>query len=49
MFTLQSGEYGKVPEIHNKNIGTGENGNRQLLSAILQNIWFLDKIFQYFF
>ena len=35
--------------MHNKNIGTGENGNGQVLLAILQNILFLDKIFQYFF
>ena len=35
--------------MHNNNIGTGENGNGQVLLAILQNILFLDKIFQYFF
>ena len=35
--------------MHNKNIGTEQNGNRQVLLALSKNIRFLGKTFQYFF
>ena len=40
--------YDKVSEMHNKNIGTKQNGNRQVLSAILENTQFLGRMYHYF-
>ena len=47
-FTLPWNKHSKVLEMHNKSIGTERNGKRQVLLAILENIRFLDKMFQYF-
>ena len=40
--------YDKVTEMNNKNIGTEQNGNRQVLLAILESTQFLGKMYHYF-